>query len=131
MMGIAVAGILSIFLAPQDPPPAQEDIAKQLEELTKRVESLEKERDRLLEQVDRLEKFGAESAEMISRLKKMLRDGGQQIPAPAEGPLKEGTSKVAGQAAPGPATPVQGKILTVVPDRAFMIVLLGEDDGIR
>lgn len=129
MMGLAVAGILSIFAAPQDQPPPQEDIAKKLEELTKRVEALERERSTLLEQIERLEKFGAESAEMISRLKKMLRDGGQRLPAPTDPPSKEGPPK-AGDAS-GPTTPVQGKILTVVPDRAFMIVLLGEDDGVR
>jgi hypothetical protein len=129
MMGLAVAGVLSFFAAFQDQQPPQEDVAKKLEELTRRIEALEREKVLLQEQIERLEKFGAESAEMITRLKRMLRDGGQRVPPPTDAPSKENPTKK--EDVQGPTTPVQGKILTVVPDRAFMIVLLGQDDGVR
>src|SRR5262245_26867797 len=91
MMCLVVAGLLSL-VAPQDPPP-QDDIAKKLEELTKRVDALEKERAKLLDQIDRLERFGAESAETISKLKKMLQNGETRGPAPSEPPAGAGHSK--------------------------------------
>jgi hypothetical protein len=125
MMCFVVAGVLAL-VAPQDNP-AQDETAKKLEELTKRVEALEKERARLLEQIDRLERFGIESAETISKLKKQLQSGARQ-PAPSDPPPagKEGS-----KAETGPLTPVHGKILTVVPDAGFMIVKLGEEDGVK
>jgi hypothetical protein len=128
MMCLVVAAILSLVGPPPQETPPQDDVQKKLEELTRRVEALEKERGKLLEQIDRLERFGNESAEMISRLKKMIREGGTRLPSPADPPAANQPPK-AGDT--GPVAPVQGKILLVQADRAFMIVLLGEDDGVK
>lgn len=129
MMRVAVAVVLSLAatLAPQDPP-SQEDLAKKVEELAKRVEALEKERARLLEQVENLERFGKEAAETISKLKQMVANGGSRGPAPAEpNPETPGAKKETS----GPTSPVHGKILMIVPDHSFMIVNLGEEDGVK
>ena len=126
MMCLVVAGLLTL-VSPQDPPP-QEDVAKKLEELTKRVEALEKERTALLEQIERLERFGTESAEMISKLKQMIRDGGSRPPTPSDPPPASGNAKANDS---GPTSPVQGKVLIVVPDRNFMVINLGQNDGVK
>ncbi|HEU4338468.1 MAG TPA: hypothetical protein VFS19_00230, partial [Planctomycetota bacterium] len=126
MMCLVVAGLLSI-VSPQDTPP-QEDLAKKLEELTKRVEALEKERTALMDQIERLERFGVESAEMITRLKKMIRDGGSKPPAPPETPIGGAHARANEN---GPTSPVHGRVLQVSPAYNFMIVNLGKEDGVK
>src|SRR5688572_31509568 len=114
MCAVAVA-VLTLF-APQD------DLAKKVEELTRRLEALERERTQLLEQIAGLEQYGKEASETISRLKKVIAAGGVRPalgpnPAPAPGPA-EGPGPANPKAAEtGPTSPVQGKILTVVPEQ--------------
>jgi hypothetical protein len=129
MMCVAVAVALSVFgfAVPQDTPP-QEDLAKKVEELAKRVEALEKEKARLLQEVETLERFSQEAAETISRLKKMIANGSTKGPVasdPAPGVVQPAANEA------GPLTPVHGKVLYVVPEHKFLIVGLGEDDGVK
>ncbi|HZN61089.1 MAG TPA: hypothetical protein VFC90_01665 [Planctomycetota bacterium] len=126
MMCLVVATLLSLA-APQDVPP-QDDTAKKLEELTKRIEALEREKADLQKQVENLERFSLEAAEMISRLKKMIANGGSRGGVPADAPP---VARDTHSSDPGPTTPVHGKILTVVPEHRFLIVGLGEDDGVK
>jgi hypothetical protein len=127
-MMCAVAAVVFTLFAPQ------EDLAKKVEELTRRLEALERERTQLLEQIADLEQFGKEAAESISRLKKVIASGGARPapgpnPGPAEGPAPAPANPKAAET--GPTSPVQGKILTVVPEHGFMIVNLGEEDGVK
>jgi hypothetical protein len=131
MMCVAVAVVLSLagFAAPQDPPP-QEDLAKKVEELAKRVAALEKEKSDLKKQLDDLERFSLDAAETISRLKQMIKNGGGNVPtgdAPVGGPKPAGGP----DRTQGPSAPVTGKIFSVAPEHGFIIVNLGEDDGVK
>src|SRR5688572_13852097 len=126
MMCAVAALLMSMVAAPQEP--AQDEVAKKLEALTRRGEALEKERARLMEQVATLGRFGEEAAETISRLKKMVQNG---APRPAEKVEAAGLADAPKPAEPGPLAPVHGKVLSVVPDRGFMIINLGSDDGVK
>lgn len=125
MTCVAVALMLS-FLAPQEP--VSDESAKKLEELLRKVETLEKDRARLVEQIDSLEKFAQEAAKTISDLKKQLQAAAIRPPAPTEAAGDAKTSKTDDQ---GPVVPVHGKVLIVQPDYSFMIIDLGEDDGVK
>jgi hypothetical protein len=129
MMCLVVAGLMTLVSPLQDGP-AQDDTAKKLEELTKRVEALEKERKSLLEQVENLERFGKEAAETISRLKRMIQNGGARSSTPSEPAPANGDGK-APKSAPGPDAPVHGKVLLVQAEHRFLIIGLGEDDGVK
>ena len=134
MMCVAVAVALSLVgVVPQDPP-SQEDLAKKVEELMKRVSALEKDKADLQKQLESLERFSLEASETISRLKKSLQNGGARPaaptePAPAGNVDPKSNPKAAGDA--GPLAPVHGKILSIVPEYGFMVVKLGEEDGVK
>ena len=132
MMCVAVAVALSLVGAVPQDPAAQEELAKKVEELMKRVSSLERDKADLQKQVESLEKFSLEASETITRLKKSLQNGGARPPAPAEpGPALQGAVPAKAAAEPGPLAPVHGKILSIVPEYGFMVVKLGEEDGVK
>ena len=125
MTCLAVAMLVS-FLAPQEP--VSDENARKLEELLRKVETLEKDRARLVEQIDNLEKFAQDAAKTISELKKQLQTAAIRPPAPAEAGTEGKPAKGEDQ---GPVVPVHGKVLIVQPDYSFMIIDLGEDDGVK
>ena len=131
MMCVAVVAVLSVLgtAVPQDPAP-QEDLAKRLQELMQRVENLEKENARLKKEVGNLERFSQDAAEMISRLKQIIQNGGSRPSAPADAPPDRGDAPKPGTTS-GPPVPVHGKVLSISPEYGFVIANLGEDDGVK
>ncbi|HEY3226268.1 MAG TPA: hypothetical protein VGK61_04635 [Planctomycetota bacterium] len=145
MQFVAVALILSLAGArgPQETPPQDrvDELAKKVEELQKRVTALEgereklaKENDDLKKQLDTMEQYAAKAAETITRLKQALADAGSRGPDPA-GKGNENTGRTEGPAKSGPpdgpVAPVHGKILSLNAELGFVIVNLGEDDGVK
>jgi len=145
MQFVAVALILALAGArgSQETPPQDrvDELAKKVEELQKRVTALEGEREKLTrenddlkKQLESIEQYAARAAETITRLKQALAEAGKHgpdpagkgndAPAPPPGPAKPGPQE-------GPVAPVHGKIYSVNAELGFVIVNLGEDDGVK
>ena len=125
---MCVAVVLAVLAAvPQDPAP--QDPAKRLEELVKRVEALEKENARLQKEITSLEKFSQEAAETIARLKQIVANGGTKASTPADRTTPPGDGK--SPTSQGPVNPVHGKVYSLNPEHGFVIVDLGEPDGVK
>jgi hypothetical protein len=117
ILALATGLLLLPAFSAQDP---QEDLKKENERLKQQLETLNKECDRLQRAVE-------ESAQEIVRLRAMIKQIQSQpvVEKPREADPQNPTLPV------GPAKPIVGKVMAVDPKFNFVLVNLGELDGVK
>lgn len=120
----------------QEPP---DESRQELEKLKKEVAELKADRDRIAREneqlrkdMEALQKIGIEAAQELMRLRAALKNGTAPVAGPGPGP---GPTHPPAPTDPepeaGPETVLRGKVYAVDPKHNFIIVGLGEADGVK